>query len=100
MGKVLHFLRPEKAFDSETIAVLAAAYAKASAGIENRGQPEIMRHVAARRIIALASKGERDPDRLCAAALVTVTMGNGVDRRHEPNSAPIIRNLSAARLPR
>jgi len=76
MGKVLQFFRPETAFDAETTAVMIAAYEKATAAIELKSLPAIMREVAARRIIALASKGERDPDRLCAAALGTIARTN------------------------
>jgi hypothetical protein len=72
MGQVVQFFRREKAFDSEVIALLAAAYEKAIAGIEDQVQSEIVRHIAARRIIALASKGERDLDRLRAAGVVNI----------------------------
>ncbi len=72
MGQVLQFSRRDKTFDAETTAVLISAYEKATAAIEKSGQPCIMHEVAARRIIAMASKGERNPDRLCAAALATV----------------------------
>lgn len=48
----------------------------------NREQPQAMREIAARRILALASRGERNPDRLCAAALVT--LNNALPRLPEP----------------
>jgi len=35
-------------------------------------QPDIVKEVIARRIISLAQKGERDPDRLCARALAAL----------------------------
>ena len=62
-----------KGFDTEATAVLIRAYDRAAAVIEQSGQPHSMYEVAARRIIAMASKGERNADRLCAAALATVT---------------------------
>lgn len=70
MAQILQFVRPEIVFDSETTAVLAAAYERAASGLRARGEPEVMHEVAARRIIALAARGERDPERLYAAALV------------------------------
>ena len=73
---MLQFFRPEKAFDADTTAVMIAAYEKATAAIELKRLPGIMREVAARRIIALAAKGERDQDRLCAAALGTIARTN------------------------
>jgi hypothetical protein len=69
MAQILQFIRPEKVFDSETTAVLAAAYERAISGLRARGQPEVMREIVAKRIIALAARGERDPERLYAAAL-------------------------------
>jgi hypothetical protein len=96
MGTVLQFFRPERAFDAETTAVLIVAYEKAVAGIERKCLPEIMREVAARRIIALASKGERDPDRLCAAALGTIARTNVKPIARSPEYAVV--NLSADRV--
>jgi hypothetical protein len=51
-------------FDPETIATLTAAYDKAIEGL-----PASVRETIARRIIELASAGERDQDRLCHGAL-------------------------------
>jgi hypothetical protein len=72
MGKVLQFSRSERAFDADTTAVLVAAYERVRAEIEIKGLPKVMSEVAARRIIALAAKGERDADRLSTAALATI----------------------------
>jgi hypothetical protein len=72
MVKILRFIRPEHSFDSETISVLSAAYDKATTGLDDRGLSSVVREMIAERIIALGMKGERDPDRLCAAALAAV----------------------------
>jgi hypothetical protein len=72
MGQVLQFSRRNKGFDAAATAALIAAYESAVAAIARSGQPHNLCEVAARRIIAMASKGERNPDRLCAAALATV----------------------------
>ena len=45
---------------------------KASRSLRDNGQPDIVKEVIARRIISLAQKGERDPDRLCARALAAL----------------------------
>ena len=73
MGQVLQFSRRNRGFDAEATAALIAAYESAVAAIARSGQPHNLCEVAARRIIAMASKGERNPDRQCAAALATVT---------------------------
>jgi hypothetical protein len=85
MGQVLQFSRRHRGFDAEATAVLIAAYESAIAAIARSGQPQDLCEVAARRIIAMASTGERNPHRLCAAALATVT------RTARPQSAPPIR---------
>jgi len=73
MGQVLQFSRRNRGFDADATEALTAAYESAVAAIARSGQPNNLCEVAARRIIAMASKGERNPDRLCAAALATVT---------------------------
>ena len=57
-------------FDPETVKVLCEAYDKARASLRDTGQPLIVNEVIASRIIAMAKQGERDPDRLCAKALI------------------------------
>ena len=57
-------------FDTETVNVLSSAYEKACASMHDTGQPYIVSEVIASRIISMAEQGERDPDRLCANALI------------------------------
>jgi hypothetical protein len=72
MAKILRFIQPEHSFDPATIAVLSAAYDKATVGLNDWGLPSVVREMIAVRVIAFGLKGERDPDRLCAAALAAV----------------------------
>jgi hypothetical protein len=55
-------------FDPETAATLRAAYDEAAARLLN--QPDIVRETVAKRIAALAAKGERDVHALCDQALI------------------------------
>ena len=71
MGDIVKFFR-DASFDPETVKVLCDAYDKASRSLHDNGQPDIVKEVIARRIISLAKKGERDPDRLCAGALAAL----------------------------
>jgi hypothetical protein len=59
-------------FDSETLRVLIDAYDKVCKSLHDTGQPPIVTEVIAHRMIALAKAGERDPDRLCAGALMAL----------------------------
>jgi hypothetical protein len=72
MGQVLPFIRREAGFDPEATAILITAYQTTIQRFGDRRQPAALREIAARRIIALAAKGERNPERLCAAALATI----------------------------
>jgi hypothetical protein len=56
-------------YDPETVQALCAAYDMAKRELHDRGQPEIVKEIIARRILGLAEKGERDAARLCAGAL-------------------------------
>ena len=69
MAQILQFIRPTDAFDPGTVETLGKAYDMALAALHDIGQPEVVREVLARRIIAAARKGERDPAALCAIAL-------------------------------
>jgi hypothetical protein len=72
MGQVLPFVRREAAFDLEATEILIAAYQTAIERIADRLHRGALREIVARRIIALASRGERSPERLCAAARATI----------------------------
>jgi hypothetical protein len=73
-AKILTFIKPDTAFDPESAAILGAAYDKAVAALRVGEQNEAVRDVIATRIIALAAKGERDPDRLCDAVLTSLNI--------------------------
>lgn len=72
LGQILKFIHPDTHFDSETTAVLGAAFDKAMADLHDTGQPEIVKEAMAKRMITLAAKGERNPERLRAAALAAL----------------------------
>jgi hypothetical protein len=72
MAQILEFVRPHYGFDNEVAAVLVAAYDKAVFSLEDKGQPGLVREIIAKRIIALAAAGERNSDKLCETALVSL----------------------------
>ncbi|MGA6940160.1 MAG: hypothetical protein WB041_33010, partial [Pseudolabrys sp.] len=73
MGKIVRNLFYDTAFDPETVKALCDAYDRACTSLHDRGQPDIVNEVIAERIISLAKKGERDPDKLCEGALVALS---------------------------
>jgi hypothetical protein len=62
------FIQPG-AFEPEAIAAMSEAFEAACKELDDFGQPRVAREVIARRIIAAAGFGERDPVRLRQAAL-------------------------------
>jgi hypothetical protein len=57
------------AFDYQASTAIAEACEKASQSMHDWGQPDAITKMVAKRIIELASKGERNPDQLCDQAL-------------------------------
>jgi hypothetical protein len=70
VGEVLAMpIRPGVFFEPEVIGLMGEALETACKLLPDASQREIIREVMARRIIAAASIGERDPVRLRAVAL-------------------------------
>ncbi len=65
-------LLPNQVFDPEATAALAMAYERAVGELHAGRQPEFVREIIAKGIIAAAMKGERDPDRLYKSALSSI----------------------------
>lgn len=58
------------AFEPEAVAAMGEAFDAACEVLQDAGPPEVVREIVAKRIVAAATIGERDPVRLLAAALV------------------------------
>jgi hypothetical protein len=56
-------------FDSDATQVMSEAYDKACKMLHDKGQPDVVQEVIARRIIEVAMAGERDADQLAKRAL-------------------------------
>jgi hypothetical protein len=68
VASILPFL-PRGIFDDAATKVMGEAFDAACKALHDDGQPEIVHEMMARAIIAAARKGERNVNRLCAAAL-------------------------------
>ena len=55
------------AFDPEATQTLCLAFDKACSTVAERDRSEFVKELIARRVIALAERGVRDPDRLAEA---------------------------------
>lgn len=66
MGSIRPFIR-DKSFNPEAVRVMSEAFDRAAAFMID-GDPQTV-EILAVRIITVASMGERDPDKLAAAAL-------------------------------
>jgi hypothetical protein len=65
----IHSFKLPGVFEPEAVAAMSEAFEAAFEVLQDAGQPEVMREIIAKRIIAAATFGERDPIRLRAAAL-------------------------------
>jgi hypothetical protein len=72
-GEVLamptHSFMVPAAFEPEAVAAMSEAFEAACEVLQDAGQPEVVREMIAKRIVAAATLGERDPVRLRVAAL-------------------------------
>jgi hypothetical protein len=63
------------AFDPQATAAMMTAYRKACELMRDWGQPDAIKDAIAKRIIQVASRGERDPDEICDCALKSLGFG-------------------------
>jgi hypothetical protein len=68
MAEIIQLFR-DAAFEPEAVKLLCEAYDCAVKELHDAGQPNIVYEVIAKRIIAHAKQGERDPAKLCASAI-------------------------------
>src|SRR6187399_1472997 len=67
-SSVVPFYR-DSGFDADATRNLGTAYEIACRSLHPKGQPPVFQELVAKKIIELAQRGERDPDRLAAIAL-------------------------------
>jgi hypothetical protein len=69
MSSIIIPLLDPASFDAEIVKGMGIAYDRALRELHDRGQPEMVKEVLAKRIIEAATAGERDSERLCEIAL-------------------------------
>jgi len=62
----------DSGFDAEATQALGKAYAVACLSLHPSGQPPVVQEILAKKIIEVAQRGERNPDRLAAIALANL----------------------------
>lgn len=65
-------LLADTSFDADVTRLLGQAFDQACAELHDNGQPFVVKEVIAKRIIELASEGERDPVKLSKVALTSL----------------------------
>ena len=65
---ILPFFK-DRSFDEDATRAMGEAYDKARRILHDRGQPDLVLEVIAKRIIDVATTGERNPDELARRAL-------------------------------
>jgi hypothetical protein len=62
----------DSGFDAEATQALGKAYDVACLSLHPKGQPPVVQEILAKKIIEVAQRGERNPDRLAAIALASL----------------------------
>ena len=75
VASIIPFL-PRGVFDDAATRIMGQAFDAACKALHDTGQPPVVHEVMARRIISAARSGERDVDKLRAAALAGLTNGS------------------------
>jgi hypothetical protein len=70
---ILPFVRPETTFDPDAVAIMSSAFDAALASLNDQNQSPTVREIIAKRIIAAAMKGKRDPERLRQEAINAIS---------------------------
>ena len=68
MADIVPFLAGQS-FDPAMIRIMGEAFDTARRGLHDQGQPAVVQEIIARRIIAIAATGVRDPEQLALQAL-------------------------------
>ena len=80
-ARVIPFFR-DVSFDPDTTHIMGQAFDGACKELPDIGQSDLVKAIIAKRIIAIAKTGERDPHQLCKRALRAVGL-----RPSEPKAA-------------
>jgi hypothetical protein len=65
-----HLEFSDRSFDAETTTIVNRAFDKACKELRDQNQPDSLKQVLAKRLSAVAARGERDPNKMCDDALV------------------------------
>ena len=67
---IIPFLK-DNSFDPELTQAVGEAYDRVRKMLHDKGQPDLVQEIIARRVIEIAQTGERDPARISERALKT-----------------------------
>jgi hypothetical protein len=87
MTNIIDYIRRPAVFEPEVVAIMGDAYERALASFDTEPIKSV-REVIAGRIIALAQKGERDPQVLCEKALAALDVHSKCEPADKPASTP------------
>jgi hypothetical protein len=66
------FATSEQCFDEETTSLVGQAFDKVCSKLRDQRQRHSLKESIAKRLIAIAGRGERDPEKMCEAALISL----------------------------
>ncbi len=81
-------LFPEGSFDAETTFAMGQAYDQACAALDKK-QSKVNQEMIAKRIVEATMTGERNPERLCEQALMSLVQSVSLPLVAETESTPL-----------
>ena len=73
----------------EATPIIGEAFDKVCKEMHDKGQPDLVKEIIANRLIEIADHGERDPEKMCESALISLGLApNRFTIRH-PQISPL-----------
>ena len=79
----------DRSFDAETMGIIGEAFNKACKEMHDKIQPDSLQESIAGRLIDIAARGERDPEKMCESALISLGLAPNRFTIRRPQISPL-----------
>jgi hypothetical protein len=74
LNAIKNFEISDRSFDAEATAKMGDAFDRACKDMHGKPQPDWFRESIAKRLIDIAARGERNPEKMCESALISLSL--------------------------
>ena len=78
-----------RSFDAETTAIISEAFDKVCKEMHDKGQLDSVKEIIANRLIEIAARGERDPEKMSESALISLSLAPNRFTIRRPQISPL-----------